>query len=292
MSNVQSGRAFEYGMALEIAQWIQAELSMDRSMQVAYDYFNACDSIEQSKITNASKQIASFLAARDTRLAHHKCKIRIQSDMHGAKGDVRDIIIETPSGEVGISAKNRHHAVKHSRLSERIDFGKQWMGQESSSDYYREISPIFRELRSRREQRQLWRDIPDKKDRFYLPILHAFDRELNRLYESDDAKIAKKLLHYLLGEHDYYKIAKINGRVSIQSFNIDGSLQWGARLPLPGTLINTDIKNKTTLMVVFDKGWQLSFRIHSASSRVEPSLKFDIQIIGLPFVLTRHETDY
>ena len=45
-------------------------------------------------------------------------------------------------------------------------------------------------------------------------------------------------------------------------------------------------------MAVFDKGWQLSFRIHSASSRVESSLKFDVQIVGLPFTLTRHETDY
>ena len=32
----------------------------------------------------------------------------------------------------------------------------------------------------------------------------------------------------------------------------------------------------------FDNGWQFSFRIHNASTFVEPSLKFDIQLIGIP----------
>ena len=31
-----------------------------------------------------------------------------------------------------------------------------------------------------------------------------------------------------------------------------------------------------------NNGWQLSFRIHNAKTEVEPSLKFDIQFIGMP----------
>ena len=31
-----------------------------------------------------------------------------------------------------------------------------------------------------------------------------------------------------------------------------------------------------------DEGWQFSFRIHNASTYVENSLKFDIQIVGMP----------
>ena len=31
-----------------------------------------------------------------------------------------------------------------------------------------------------------------------------------------------------------------------------------------------------------DEGWQFSFRIHNASTKVEPSLKFDVQIVGMP----------
>ena len=37
-----------------------------------------------------------------------------------------------------------------------------------------------------------------------------------------------------------------------------------------------------TLELYLDNGWQFSFRIHNASTKVEPSLKFDIQIIGMP----------
>ena len=291
MSNVQSGRAFEYGMALEIANQIQADLINDQAMEVARGSFQSCNNTEQDKITRASQQIALFLSGHDLRLEQHKCKIRIQSDMAGAKGDVRDIIIECPNGEIGISAKNRHHAVKHSRLSERIDFGELWSGHRSSEEYYREITPVFRKLRSRQKSGQLWRDIEDKEDRFYIPILNAFDKELNRLCNSSE-NVAKKILQYLLGKYDFYKIAKINGKVVIQSFNLYGSLKWGSKIPLPSSLIDTKMKEKTTLIVTLDKGWQLSFRIHNASSKIEPSLKFDIQIVGLPYALTKHETDY
>ena len=92
MSNVKSGRAFEYGMALEIANMIQATLVNDNRMKVAFRYFNKCDDIEKGKISRASQQIALFLSGKDERLVPQKCKIRIQSDMEGARGDVRDII--------------------------------------------------------------------------------------------------------------------------------------------------------------------------------------------------------
>ncbi|WP_374110347.1 HaeIII family restriction endonuclease [uncultured Streptococcus sp.] len=38
-----------------------------------------------------------------------------------------------------------------------------------------------------------------------------------------------------------------------------------------------------------DNGWTISFRIHNASSRIEPSLKFDIQLIGFPSAITNIE---
>ncbi|MEG2575602.1 MAG: HaeIII family restriction endonuclease [Christensenella sp.] len=34
-----------------------------------------------------------------------------------------------------------------------------------------------------------------------------------------------------------------------------------------------------------DGGWQFSFRIHNAATLVEPSLKFDVQIIGMPVTI-------
>jgi len=38
----------------------------------------------------------------------------------------------------------------------------------------------------------------------------------------------------------------------------------------------------TTLIVELNNDWTLSFRIHNASSRIEPSLKFDINLLKAP----------
>ena len=53
---------------------------------------------------------------------------------------------------------------------------------------------------------------------------------------------------------------------------------------LPTRLVDIQLKPGSTNKVelYLDNGWQFSFRIHNASTIVEPSLKFDIQIEGMP----------
>jgi len=38
----------------------------------------------------------------------------------------------------------------------------------------------------------------------------------------------------------------------------------------------------TTIIIEFDNGWKLSFRIHNASTLVEVSLKFDVTLLECP----------
>ena len=127
-----------------------------------------------------------------------------------------------------------------------------------------------------------------------MPILQAFQSEMQNLFNTKPQEVAKGLVKYLLGKYDYYKVIKENGTVSIMSFNIDGTLKWGSKIPLPTSIINISQKPKseTTLFMYFDKGWQISFRIHNASTMVEPSLKFDINIVGLPSTLSRQVINY
>lgn len=56
---------------------------------------------------------------------------------------------------------------------------------------------------------------------------------------------------------------------------------------LPSRLIEVVYQenSKTTLLVTLNEGWQISFRIHNASSRIEPSLKFDINLVSAPHSL-------
>jgi len=63
--------------------------------------------------------------------------LSIQEDAAGIKGDVRDVIsARTQNGwEVGISCKHNHSAVKHSRLSQTIDFGQSWFDVPCTEKY-------------------------------------------------------------------------------------------------------------------------------------------------------------
>ena len=122
----------------------------------------------------------------------------------------------------------------------------------------------------------------------YLPILNAYINEVIRYANPE------KMMRYLLGTYDFYKVIKENGDISLQSFNMSGSLKWGRKIPLPDRVVDFSMKpgSKTTAFLNFNRGWQVSFRIHSASSKVEPSLKFDVRLEGSPQQLSRHEIPY
>lgn len=108
--------------------------------------------------------------------------------------------------------------------------------------------------------------------------------------------ILRLMVEYLLGEFDFYKVIGIDNKkiTQIQSYNLRGTLnrqgkkrKRSVELPistLPTRIVNLEYKpdSKNTLALYLDGGWQFSFRIHNASTKVESSLKFDIQIIGMP----------
>lgn len=63
------------------------------------------------------------------------------------------------------------------------------------------------------------------------------------------------------------------------------------RLNYPTRIVEFEFKkgSETTLNMIMDEGWEVSFRIHSADKTVESSLKFDITLIGNPPILfTQH----
>ncbi|MFA7019808.1 MAG: HaeIII family restriction endonuclease [Sphaerochaetaceae bacterium] len=296
LSQNDMGRAFEYSIAMTFQRYLPATIVNSLQMLKAKQCFETCSPSEQEKMVKASSEAVAFLVAHDDRLSEKGCLVSLQSDQMGTLGDVRDVIVHNSNidQDLGISAKNRHWAVKHSRLSEHIDFGSEWFGIRCSAGYFHQVTPIFRELNSRRSHGEKWHDIPNKKQLYYMPILQAFQSEMQNLFNTKPQEVAKGLVKYLLGKYDYYKVIKENGTVSIMSFNIDGTLKWGSKIPLPTSIINISQKPKseTTLFMYFDKGWQISFRIHNASTMVEPSLKFDINIVGLPSTLSRQVINY
>lgn len=224
-------------------------------------------------------------------------KLSFQPDNAGTRGDVRDIVLKRDAinWEIGLSIKHNHEAVKHSRLSRRLDFGNEWFATPCSQQYWDDVEPIFSRLEADKTRGVMWSEISDKDTRVYVPLLQAFIDEVNRSY-SVNPGLPQKMVEYLIGTSDYYKVVSHDrSRLTIIStFNVHGTLNKPSSITvstisapiveLPTELVAIRFKpNSTnTVEMYLNNGWQLSFRIHNASSRVEPSLKFDVQFIGLP----------
>jgi len=223
--------------------------------------------------------------------------LKIQSDDEGKKGDVRDIVIMRGNidWEIGLSLKHNHFAVKHSRLSKKLDFGEKWYGIPCSEEYWKKVKPIFDFLEEEKEKKTLWKEIVNKNEDVYFPLLEAFKTEiLNQ--NRKNIKLLENMLKYLLGKFDFYKVISIDNKkvTRVQSYNLYGTLNQDGvhekrkiEIPiiiLPTRIVSLDFKpnSLTTLELYLNNGWQFTFRIHNAEKEVKPSLKFDIQIVGMP----------
>lgn len=295
ISQTASGKSFEYALAREFAARLDSALS-GGAHEVAKGYFDGLDEMQRLERLEASSIAVDFIIGNEPLLLSSEVSgIVLQSDQAGIPGDVRDIVLKTTRGvDVGISAKVRNTAIRNSRLSPQIDFADRWFGGKCSGQYVEETAKVWDYLQPLEASKARWSSIEGKAELVYAPLQRAFIREVKRQFARDASEKAATLMRYMLGTHDYYKVYKHNSVVSIESFNMDASLSWGKQFPMPNALIRIAMKpeSKTTSLMVLDQGWQLSFRLHSAESLVKRSLKFDVQVIGQPPRLTRHEVHY
>lgn len=314
----ENGKAFEYAISKAYFDYLGSEsnrvwLQEDDALIYAKRCFETQEKSQQRGFYVAAEKTIETLVAIEPGLVSARnssdiLNIRVASDSEGIIGDVRDVVFSRPNSscwEIGISAKNNHDAVKHSRLSPLIDFGEEWMGVPCSTAYFSEIKPVFDNLMQIKSDNPeiTWADLGEaKSENVYVPLLKAFRKEMLKLTKSNPEASAN-LLHYLIGRKPFYKVIKEdrNNIVVVKAFNIGGKLNQTVngkkpivrtdRVKLPTRIIELEFKDNsdTTLMMILDEGWQISFRIHSASTFIENSLKFDIQLIGNPPVLfTQH----
>ena len=313
-NQTKTGKAFEYALLLELFEKLkdktQVSIVENDPFETAKNCFFGFNEDSQGGYRLTSSAAINFLIDVEPRLCSEVGKddileIEIVSDARGQSGDVRDILTvrSKQKWEIGISAKNNHRAVKHSRLSPRIDFGDKWLGLPCSDEYFSEIKPVFDMLSVIRENDRTakWDVIENMHETVYVPVLNAFRRELMRLDKENPKIVPLKLVEYLIGNEDFYKVIRGKNKVEIQAYNLHGTLNQEAndikpkakipKVKLPNRLIEVVYQgdSSTTLIVSLNEGWQISFRIHSAKSTVEPSLKFDINLISAPHTLfTNH----
>ncbi|MEA2037740.1 MAG: HaeIII family restriction endonuclease [Nanoarchaeota archaeon] len=301
-----TGKAFEYALLSQFEEKLKdktnVEVIKNSSFDIAKGCFENTTETEQSDYLLSSSFAVNFLMDIEPRLSNDISKedilqLEILSDVHGKEGDVRDVLAIRllQKWEIGVSAKNNHEAVKHSRLSAKIDFGEKWLETKVSDEYFNTVTPIFKNLEKLRKESNAtkkWSELENYHTTVYLPILNAFIKELKDLNKKNN--VASKLVSYLIGNKDFYKVIKSKNSVEIQAYNMNGTLNLPfkeikpkyktPKVPLPTKIVSIGLKedNETTVIVDMDNDWALSFRIHNASSRVESSLKFDINILKSP----------
>ncbi|GHR22246.1 hypothetical protein VN1249_12530 [Helicobacter pylori] len=299
------GRAYEYAWCLALEQ----KLSVLKKVIVdKQNGFNACyrayESLEKSlqeRYLESAKQGVLLLLDCEPLLSEiiessqNEITLSLQKDKLGEIGDIRDILIYFDRFCIGLSIKHNHEAIKHSRLSKDLDFGEKWLGVRVSQNYKDTIKPLFERLENAKKEGMLWRDFPNKEQEIYAPLLQAFKKEVLRIDENKKNKVPQKMVEYLLGKYDFYKaiLLEREQKTKLEAYHFNNTLNRSVKnkpkriIPLsklPTRMIYFDFKPKSfnTLELVLNEGWSFSLRIHNASSRVEPSLKFDIKLLSKP----------
>ncbi|MDB5122547.1 MAG: restriction endonuclease [Mucilaginibacter sp.] len=313
-TQVQSGKAFEYALIIEAQTILSASVNVNIVIDSNYtnclNCFNVHTTRQQTRYSAAAIAAINHIISLEPRLTNSQntldtLTLQLQSDSLGRNGDVRDILFirSTQNWEIGISAKNNHKALKHSRLSIIKDFGASWVGVPCSQIYFNSIRPVFTQLLTLKHSGALWRHLANKHANYYQPVLTAFRNELD-LINRNNVNIPQSLVAYIIGRNDFYKVMKRARVVEIIAFNLHGNLGRSIngvrgvtsipRLNLPTQIVQFQMMaGKTdTLSMICNQGWQLSFRIHSAESLVIPSLKFDINLIGHPNSMYSHHLPY
>lgn len=298
------GRAFEFACLNTLYDAISkirhAKIVLNSSYTAAQNAWETLNGAEQSLYTLSAISTIDTIFAIEPNIVEKDddvLNLYIQTDQQGEEGDVRDIIIERKDivWEIGLSIKHNHMAVKHSRIAKSLDFGEKWYNIPCSKEYWDDIKPIFDFLEAEKAKGTYFRDLTSKQEQVYVPLLKAFVKEITKQVE-ENHDVPKRMVEYLLSKYDFYKVISLDNKrlTTIQSFNMYGTLNLPSKVKepkikvplinLPTTLLHIGFKpkSKTTIVMCFDNGWQFSFRIHNAKDSIETSLKFDVQIDGMP----------
>jgi hypothetical protein len=296
----ENGKANEWAVAAVLADATNCSVELDSTALLARKCFEELGADQREHMLRAaSAAIDHILKLEETTLAAFQpIKVWMPPDSHGQKGDVRDVILICDGFAFGISCKNNHEAYKHSRLSGNLDWVRKWglSVNGCSTKYWEGVRPVFELLNRLKHESNgeaLFKSIDNMHVEIYTPVLKAFEEELLAVFASgnQDETSTGNLVRYIVGRQDFYKVITKPKSVVIHRFNFNKSLS-GPKSQVPTKVVGVDRLegSSNSINVRFDRGWVFNFRIHNASSRVEPSLKFDIQAIGLPSSeIYRHE---
>ena len=305
--NTINGKAFEFVCLRAVQEQLQeekkaVELNSSAAYQTASKAFLKLSDDEKSRYWAAAQTAVKLLFPLEPRISNGNgtivLSIAADAIAQGPDGDVRDVLMirVTDKWEIGISCKHNHAALKHPRITEKKDFGTDWVGIPCSQEFINDMDKVINPLKNLGESNVKWRDVADKQDLYYVPILQAYVNEIIRLCKNHE-EVPEKLLSYFFGSHDFYKVImkESSQTTTIEGFNMHGTLNQPAgkikamtrvaKINMPTRLIEAGLKpkSKTTIILIFDHGWSIAMRLHNKDEIAKPtSLAWDVSLIGMP----------
>lgn len=300
MNHNTIGRSFEFAFLLELSEAIgkfrKIKIIKNNPFCFAQKEWFTLPKFQQIAYRQSLRKTIDLILELEPNLKNNLddiLNIYINEDKKGEEGDSRDVILkfENTKWEIGFNLKKNNVSFKHSRLSNKIDFGQRWYGINCSENYWNDIRPIFANLEKEQEKQVEWKSLQNKQETIYLPLLSAFSKEfLTRYYENKS--IIKNLIEYIVGKRDFYQIISFDSdhNTKIKCFNLHNELSQNnqySRIKLskfPTKILSFKFKQNSlgTIELKMNNNWHINFRIHNVSRIVEPSLKFDIKLINTP----------
>ena len=255
------GRAYEYicltTLYNEISKVRSVEIEQNSAYNAAFHAWLLVSPFFQNVLTESAKSAVATIFDMEPMIIEPSgdlLKLKIQTDNQGKDGDVRDIVIcrKDVQWEIGLSIKHNHFAVKHSRLAKSLDFGTKWFNISCSEKYWSDIKPIFDYLKIQKDNKKNWSDLPHKDKDIYIPLLQAFIEEIKRS-NCANSEVPKRMVEYLLGEFDFYKVISIDSQrlTQIQTYNLHGKLNQASKISKP----KIQIVGVPTTIISIDCRW-------------------------------------
>lgn len=285
IASSKHGKALEYILVATIIKLMPK--GMTRLTNQAADFqkrdksdFQWLEPELRTRFLKQAKQIYSWLDI-EFGISEHKLLLHRLSDHEARQGDVADLCISFNDEQISLSLKNNHHALKH----QRPPSAAQWMGlskgEEKDATYREEINSIFNNFvtyaKNIKSDATKFNEIKaiegnSIENMLYKPMCDCIASFLKK--ECANEASVRNLFTFLVSK-DYYKLICKKNDIQIYKF-------FDIEIPHSVTISR---RESNYIDLSFSNGWLIEMRIHTASSSIKLSLKFDTHLSNADDVL-------
>ena len=304
-SENEVGRAFEYVIVEELSRVIgekkillelteRAKLSNTRDKT----HLSNLDNSLKENLKKGAKVFIDWVVQQGWLNGKSSVSLDRLPDAAGVEGDPTDIRLTLKDNHENseirnISIKHHHSALKHPRLPRLPDqcgIKDKNLKKEFNDDMDKIWNEFLIKAKKLNPQATDFSELKEKDVEFineniYKPLLNRVCEFLNE--EANNPENTKAFFSFLTGRFNFYTIKNEDDKVLIKYF-LDIKQPKSFEIVYPYNSI-------TTFLMRFDNGWDLSLRLHTASSsfikngKLNQSTKLDVHCINLDKVIKIEE---